>query len=37
MAFIRQLIDDVKAGHLGALYIALELIAAGITVTLLIP
>ncbi len=36
MSFIRQLIQDVKAGHSGAGYIALELIAAAITVALLV-
>lgn len=36
MSFIRQLNQDIRAGHSGAVYIALELIAAVITVALLI-
>lgn len=36
MSFISKLIQDVKAGNLGAGYIALELIAAVITIVLLI-
>jgi hypothetical protein len=36
MPFIRKLIQDAKAGHWSAGYLVLELIAAGITVALLI-
>ena len=36
MFFIRKLIQDTKAGHFTAVYLVLELIAAGITVALLI-
>ncbi len=36
MSFIRKLIQDVKAGDLGAGYVVLELIAAVIMIILLI-
>jgi len=36
MTFARKLIQDIKAGQLGALYLALELVALVITVVLAI-
>jgi hypothetical protein len=36
MTFARKLIQDIKAGQLGALYLALELAAFVVTVLLLI-
>ena len=36
MTFARKLIRDIKAGQLGALYLALELVALVITVVLAI-
>ena len=36
MATLRKLLQDVKAGNMGAVYVALEMIAALITVVVLI-
>jgi len=36
MSFARKLIQDIKAGQLGALYLALELVALAVTVALAI-
>jgi hypothetical protein len=36
MTFFRKLIQDIKAGQLGALYIALELVALVVTVAIAI-
>lgn len=36
MSFIRKLIQDAKAGHWTAVYLVLELIAAGIFIALLV-
>ncbi len=34
--FVRKLIQDIKAGQLGAVYLALELLALAVTVVLMI-